>query len=487
MGSVERSFEAWEEVQRHGLDLADRLTQGFNGLLIQTHINPPSLDKIFDVKFPSTFDVKFPSTQNFITPDLGRLILVNKHDQSYGLFNGVSAVFDMGHKLGQAGMDFGANLNGLVHQFFRRFPFRNEADDLRLVDNNGNISNNGLGVNLKVNVNEDVGVLTKKFKDFGFSDEIEKVKNDEGNDEEGVSGFSLKLAQFSGKSQGMLNISSTFDSRTRDVESSLVARGDIWRVEASRGSSTSRIESPSLFLVQLGPLLFVRDSTLLLPVHLSKQHLLWYGYDRKNGMHSLCPAVWSKHRRWLLMSMVCLNPLACSFMDLQFPNGQLTYVAGEGLSTSAFLPLFGGLLQAQGQYPGEMRFSFSCKNNCGTRITPMVQWPDRSFTMSFEQALAWKRSGLMVRPTVQFCLHPTFGGSDPGLKAEVVHSVNEDLNLIGGCSLASLPSAFASLSLGRSKWNGNVGRSGIVLKAETPLGSVGQPSFSVQLNSGIEF
>ena len=50
-----------------------------------------------------------------------------------------------------------------------------------------------------------------------------------------------------------------------------------------------------------------------------------------------------------------------SFVDLQFPNGQLTYVSGEGLSTSAFLPVYGGLLQAQGQYPGEMRFSFSCK------------------------------------------------------------------------------------------------------------------------------
>lgn len=48
-------------------------------------------------------------------------------------------------------------------------------------------------------------------------------------------------------------------------------------------------------------------------------------------------------------------------MDLQFPNGQLTYVSGEGLTTSAFLPVCGGLLQAQGQYPGEMKFSFSCK------------------------------------------------------------------------------------------------------------------------------
>lgn len=48
-------------------------------------------------------------------------------------------------------------------------------------------------------------------------------------------------------------------------------------------------------------------------------------------------------------------------MDLQFPNGHLTYVAGEGLTTSAFLPCFGGLLQAHSQYPGKTRFSFSCK------------------------------------------------------------------------------------------------------------------------------
>lgn len=81
--------------------------------------------------------------------------------------------------------------------------------------------------------------------------------------------------------QGTLNVTSTYDSRRRDVESSLVARGDLWRVEASHGSSTSGNENSSLFLLQLGPVLFVRDSTLLLPVHLSKQHLLWYGYDRK--------------------------------------------------------------------------------------------------------------------------------------------------------------------------------------------------------------
>lgn len=81
--------------------------------------------------------------------------------------------------------------------------------------------------------------------------------------------------------QGTINFSSTYESRTRNVESSVAARGDLWRVEASQGSSTSGNDNSSLFLVQLGPVLFVRDSTLLLPVHLSKQHLLWYGYDRK--------------------------------------------------------------------------------------------------------------------------------------------------------------------------------------------------------------
>ncbi|KAK7852664.1 hypothetical protein CFP56_038242 [Quercus suber] len=363
--------------------------------------------------------------------------------------------------------------------------------------------------------------------------------------------LSLKVLPSRSIVLGIINITSTYDSRTCDVESSLVARGDLWRLESSHGSSSSGNDNSSLFLVQLGPVLFVRDTTLLLPVHLSKQHLLWYGYDRKNGMHSLCPAVWSKHRRWLLMSMLCLNPLACngmhslcpavwskhrrwllmsmlclnplacicvelkhhisllvslvevsnatifssfslslypqSFVDLQFPNGQLTYVSGEGLTTSAFLPLCGGLLQAQGQYPGEMRFSFSCKNKWGTCVTPMVQWPDKSFKLGLAQALAWQRSGLMVRPTFQFSLCPTFGGSNPGLRAELIHSVKEQLSLILGCAFVTHPSAFASISLGRSKWNGNVGNSGIVVRVDTPLSSVGRPSFSVQINCGIEF
>ena len=35
----------------------------------------------------------------------------------------------------------------------------------------------------------------------------------------------------------------------------------------------------------------LHDSTLPLPVHLSKQHLLLYGYDKKNGMYSFCLAI----------------------------------------------------------------------------------------------------------------------------------------------------------------------------------------------------
>lgn len=101
--SVERSLEAWEEVQRHGHDLADRLAQGFNGLI---HINPPSFpSKLFDLEF---------SSQHFGIRDSKFFI-----DQP---INGVSAIVDIGNKIGQAGVSFGAGLNVMVHQFFRRLP-----------------------------------------------------------------------------------------------------------------------------------------------------------------------------------------------------------------------------------------------------------------------------------------------------------------------------------------------------------------------------
>ncbi|KAF7836624.1 epstein-barr nuclear antigen [Senna tora] len=472
--SVERSFEAWEEVQRHGLDLADRLAQGFNEL-IQSHVYPPSFvwpsppkSKLFDLEF---------STQNFGKKGLGLAT------QNSGI-DGVSAIFDIGNRIGQAGADFGASLNGLVQQFFRSLPLPFKQEDTAMASLRMEGDKERQGIDLGVTMQEDMGSLSEKLKNYGFA---ENETGAGGLVDEEIGGFNLSSAGHLGRRQGTINVTSTYDSRTQEVDGSLTARGDLWRVEASHGGSTSGNDNSSLFLVQLGPLLFVRDSTLLLPVHLSKQHLLWYGYDRKNGMHSLCPAVWSKHRRWLLMSMLCLNPLACSFVDLQFPYGQLTYASGEGLTTSAFLPICGGLLQAQGQYPGEMRYSFSCKNKWGTRITPMLQWPDKSFSLGVAQALAWQRSGLIVRPTIQFSVCPTFGGSNPGWRAELIHSVKEQLSLICGCAFMTYPSAFASISIGRSKWNGNIGSSGLVLRVDAPLSNVGRPSFSVQINSGIEF
>lgn len=89
------------------------------------------------------------------------------------------------------------------------------------------------------------------------------------------------------RAQGSMNLSATYDSRTHDVESSVVARGDLWRAEASHSSSSNGAgaggngANNNLFLVQLGPVLFVRDTTLLFPVHLSKRHLIWYGFERK--------------------------------------------------------------------------------------------------------------------------------------------------------------------------------------------------------------
>jgi hypothetical protein len=50
-----------------------------------------------------------------------------------------------------------------------------------------------------------------------------------------------------------------------------------------------------------------------------------------------------------------------SFLDFQSPNGQLTYIAGEGLSIGGYFPAWGGIFQAQGSCPGDMKVSFSRK------------------------------------------------------------------------------------------------------------------------------
>ncbi|KAG2604275.1 uncharacterized protein LOC120670518 [Panicum virgatum] len=295
------------------------------------------------------------------------------------------------------------------------------------------------------------------------------------------------------RSQGSMNLSATYDSRTNDVESSVVARGDLWRAEASHSSGAggsaprSSGDGANLFLVQLGPVLFVRDTTLLFPVHLSKRHLIWYGFERKNGVHSVCPAYWSAHKRWFFMSMLCLNPFACSFMDMQFPNGQLRYVAGEGFTTRAFLPLGGGVLQAHGKFPGEKRISFSFKNRSGGSVVPMVQWPDNSLSLGLVQPLSWRRSGLMLQPATQISICPTIGGRHPGVCMELIYSANENVGVICGYSHTASPSAHASISIGRSKLNGGAARSGVVFRVDAPLHGFGRPWFSVQMNSGVEF
>ncbi|KAK9199203.1 hypothetical protein WN944_014391 [Citrus x changshan-huyou] len=45
--------------------------------------------------------------------------------------------------------------------------------------------------------------------------------------------------------------------------------------------------------------------------------------------------------------------------------------------------------------------------------------------------------------------------------------------------------AVAKLRFGRSKWNGNVGSSRVVMRVDAPLSSFGRPSFPVQINSGL--
>ncbi|KAJ1263768.1 hypothetical protein BS78_09G212000 [Paspalum vaginatum] len=404
---MEISLEAsWVGVQRHGQDLADRLAQGFSGLLL--HAQPPQLPPwsppaLLPPKLAIPFDIDLP-----VVP------FVDGVRRGVGAVDlpavAVSSLLEIGGRLGQAGSELGAAALQLARQVPVPVPFRAEGarrqkwEAAQPPAAAAAADEGAVGVALERAV--DIGSLEVAAAAAAAATAAGvAVAGDAGADgldeEEDGFGYEIGTLENFEKSKGTVDISATYNTRHHDFESSVVARGDLWRLESSRGNLTSGNGSSPLFLVQLGPFLFVRDATLLLPVHLSKQHLLWYGYDRKNGMHSLCPAIWSKHRKWMLMSMMCLNPVACSFMDVQFPNGQLTYVAGEGITASGFFPLFGGLLQAHGKCPGETRVSFSFKNKQGTRFTPMFQWPDNSLSLGVAQAVAWKRSGLMVRPSIQ--------------------------------------------------------------------------------------
>lgn len=227
--SVERSFEAWEEVQRHGQDLADKLAQGVTGL-IQSHITPPSFpwpysqnSKLFDVELMAEsfiprdfgiavdksaiagvsaifdmgnrigqasklFDVELPS-QNFIPRDFGIAV-----DSS--AIPGVSSIFEIGNRIGQAGADFGACLNGMVHQFFRKLPVPFRQDEsLRLSLMAGTESQRA---DLSVNLQEDLGLLAERFRGYGYAE------NDSAEDkpsEEEFLDVNLKAFKHFGRSQ----------------------------------------------------------------------------------------------------------------------------------------------------------------------------------------------------------------------------------------------------------------------------------------------
>lgn len=198
--SVERSFEAWEEVQRHGQDLADRLAQGFNGL-VQSHMtNPPAFSwpnpqkaKLFDLEFPG---------HGFSKGDFGVL------NDSSGI-NGVSAILDIGNRIGQAGAEFGACLNGLVNQFFRRLPVPFKQEESGGVG----MKMDGKRIEIGVGMEGDLGLVNERLRDFGFVEDNGGGSGSDGLDglvDEEIGGFNLKGIGYLGKPQVMIFIANLF-------------------------------------------------------------------------------------------------------------------------------------------------------------------------------------------------------------------------------------------------------------------------------------
>lgn len=180
---MERSFEAWEEVQRHGQDLADKLAQGFTGL-IQSHITPPSF------AWPNPPTPKLFEVESFMKNDFGLSV-----DKS--TITGVTAIFDIGNRIGQAGADFGASFSGVVQQFFRRLPvpFRHEES----AGVSLGAESHGQRANIGITLQEDLGSLAERFKDYGIPENGAAVV--EGSTEDETLAVTTKALKKLGRAQ----------------------------------------------------------------------------------------------------------------------------------------------------------------------------------------------------------------------------------------------------------------------------------------------
>lgn len=186
--SVERSFEAWEEMQRHGQDFADRLAQGFTDLL-QSHMNPssfpwPNHQKLFDYDLSSQVSGK---------RDFGLAI-----DNS-GM-NGVSAIFDIGNRLGQAGAEFGACIDGVVQQFFRRLPLPFRQDESEVASLRMDLESSKRD-EVFARRKEEFGLAGGQLRDCGYVES--KARSNEFLEEEGI-GLDLKSSGHFGRSQVLI-------------------------------------------------------------------------------------------------------------------------------------------------------------------------------------------------------------------------------------------------------------------------------------------
>jgi hypothetical protein len=107
---MEMSFDAWEGVQRHGQDLADRLAQGFTGLL---HAPP-------QFPWPPAVHKRMPFEIDLPVVPFGAARGVGKEFPFPAA--AVSSVIDIGGRLGQAGVEIGASVGGAVQHVVRQLP-----------------------------------------------------------------------------------------------------------------------------------------------------------------------------------------------------------------------------------------------------------------------------------------------------------------------------------------------------------------------------
>eukprot|EP00271_Cylindrocystis_brebissonii_P017044 TRINITY_DN4260_c0_g3_i1.p1 TRINITY_DN4260_c0_g3~~TRINITY_DN4260_c0_g3_i1.p1 ORF type:complete len:543 (+),score=59.81 TRINITY_DN4260_c0_g3_i1:200-1630(+) len=291
-----------------------------------------------------------------------------------------------------------------------------------------------------------------------------------------------------------------YDSKSGESESSVAVRGPDWRAEIAGGDLLRRRgprnqgSSPLWELHWMG--LIMQQDMLLVPLHDSSSHGLWWGYNHKRDIHLARGVMKSKSRRWHAESVVTLKPFRCLLWNLRFPNGHYLWSPLHGSSASLFTTIGGGQLQVYGaEARRNVTFSYDKRlGEWGPTLRHALVFPEGVASVELHHVLATDNRGLFQRRKVDARIVRTASMRSKSTLLEVAYEPNDWLRLSCGASIGRQSLSFASLAIGQSQRTADPrgtrgalsGAPALRIRVEVPPVNIRRSTFTLEWNHSFD-